>query len=350
MNCTILNLFLKLSMQNSPLLIGSSYSLQNKLSLEKIKISHSFSPFYRSNAINPLKFNAKMSSFSHFLDAAFRIDSQPVQYFGEKFVGQQNITSDLSFESCFLVNIKFFSDVEFLNFKFDSCYFLGAPSGYLILLRWNLVMNQCYLEDIAPTKSYNCIINDTALNIYKVDRILLHIYQSCKCTSSNFTNIDTIRAVTGMYLEWYNMYNVICTNNRMYNTFLNNRDSSSINCIFYNNTYTKSIFAPIDENGRIFTLTIENTLLFIDKPSQIITCFTQGYTTLNFYGCCFSQSEDDMRKACKEKLFFYNSTFNTNECKLYNLDDIELPPNRIKFDYKVIGDIEEEFEIENKKK
>lgn len=356
MNCTILNLFLKLSTQNSPLLMGTSYSLQNKLSLEKIKISYSFSQFYNSYAINSLKLNAKMSSFSHFLDAAFRIDSQPIQYFGEKFVGEQKYESDLSFESCFFINISFYSGLC-VNLKYESCFFLGKYNDIqLFPVDCNFVMNHCYLEDFGCIKCSDCKINDTSHNLCKATYFIIHSSGPMECIYTNFTNIDAPGEMSTMFAQWFNINYIIYTKNYMYSAFQNEGDTYNTisNSIFYNNTLVNSINSPFDEFLG-YVLTVENTCMFVNSPSEYINSYCVEEITLHAHGCCFSHSEDEIKNALKfgevqENVFFSDCSFNTNECKLSNLNDMVLPPSRKKFNYKVIGDLEEEFEYEIKNK
>lgn len=325
----------------------SSYTFKSKLLLEQIKISNSVSSFYNSYGNKIQKLSVKSSSFSNFLDTIFIMDSAPIQYFGEKFENEVRIDTDTDFKSCFFVNSSIVTMGRDYYFSIDSCYFYGKiNSQYLISDAKNVNFTHCTFDNVGYIGMNDMTMEYSVFNGYSVyGDIPLKIKDSLNLFYTNFTNSNCYLAI---HSYSFHLNNVIFTNNQI--KCLLKQDSSGIiaNSLFYDNEF--NYFHACSNELEELELTISNSCIFVDKFFDVAIYII---LTVQIQESCLSLSEEEIRNECSGsqclyEFSFVDCTFSTNECKEHELSEIALPPKREKFNYKIIGDIEEEFEIDEK--
>lgn len=338
MNCTLLKLIINFSLQSSPFLMIPSYSFQNNLLLSKIKISHCNPPFYKSSSVNS-KIIVKSSSFSSFLGAAFHIDSDSTQCYGEKIEDFTGIYS--YFISCFFSNT--FISSRLMKTHFDSCLFRGSdPEDFMDMKITDIT--HCTFENIGPVESKNISVNQSifynALTPYHLVRC-----NYITLSSANFTHCQVRQ---GIYGNMINLNFIIIQKNQISQyLFRHGIDSSIKNSIISNNTLQ---YLSSTATAETHQLIYDNSCIFVDDASK----FVDSQILFVFEKCCFNLQQNeiiDYFEKFKAKLvpnrFDYNfndCTFNSDECN--SLDINNIIPSPKKFNYKIIGDDDEEFKYD----
>ncbi|KAK8875445.1 hypothetical protein M9Y10_005610 [Tritrichomonas musculus] len=348
MNYTILGLTLKLTTSNSPLLISPSYSTQNKFLINNMQISHSIPSFYKSFSIKPQKIDLVSSSFIHFLDAAFHIESDSSQYYGEKMYSNINPANGSSFCSCYFYYARISANKYTLYF--DSCFILGSNRGRPYWPIQNVYMVHCAVEDLNIsmdttacymnyTKFYSCPKNDEN-GLINSEYVNINYANCTKCDVNSYLIISTILDIN---------YMILTKNNAEIGLINYENDSFITNSIYYaNNNSPLSVKFSNLESGLYYI----NSCIFINNPSLL--AYDVGHLLLKasiyLQGSCINYSEDEIKSQYSQSNYinftFENCHFNATECSILDYDISFQVPERRKFNYKVIGDVEEDFEYE----